>query len=229
MNQTTNKSVSDADLKNNILSELKFDPSVKATDIGVVVKDGTVTLNGSVTSYWEKSSAVRAAKRVVGVSAIADEIQIKFPGSIHRTDGDIAAAAAEHIKWSTSVPENAVTVTVRDGMVTLEGTLEWWFQKNAAENAVHYLQGVKSVFNKIVLKPTVTSSGIESAIEAAFKRSAVLDADEVTVSTAGGTVTLRGKVRTYSEKEEAARTAWAAAGVQSVDNQLTVNWSWLGA
>ncbi len=228
MNTTINKSISDADLKNDILSELKYEPSVKATDIGVLVKDGTVTLNGFASSYWEKTCAVRAAKRVVGVNAIADDIKIKLPGSLNRTDGDIAADAAQQIKWSPSVPDDAVKVTVRDGWLTLEGNLEWWYEKNAAENAVHYLPGVKGVSNDICIKPKVSATSIESDIQAAFKRSASLDADEVTVSTSGNSVTLRGKVRTYAEKEEADRVAWAAPGVMSVDNKLSVNWSWLG-
>ena len=222
-----NKNVSDVDLKNDILSELKYEPSVKTSDIGVLVKDGTVTLNGYTSSYWEKSHAIRAAKRVVGVNAIADEIQIKLPGSLDRNDSDIAAAAGQQIKWAPSVPDDAVKVTVRDGWVTLEGEVPWWYQKNAAENAIHYLLGVKGVSNEISIKPQVSAVGIESDIQAALKRSSALDSDEVTVTALGSSVTLRGKVRTYAEKEDAARTAWAAPGVISVDNQISVNWSWL--
>jgi len=224
-----NHNVSDVSLKNDILSELKYDPSVTTSDIGVLVKDGVVTLNGFTSSYWEKYSAVRAAKRVVGVNAIADDIRIKLPGSMDRTDGDIAAAASQQLQWSPSVPDDVVKVIVRDGWLTLEGNVEWWYQKNAAEHAVRYLSGVKGVSNEISIKPKVSAVGIEADIQAAFKRSAMLDADEVTVTTSGNTVTLRGKVKTYAEKEEAGRTAWAAPGVMSVDNLLTVNWSWLSA
>lgn len=227
MNTTMNKTINDEDLKNDILSELKYEPSVKTSDIGVLVKDGTVTLNGYVNSYWEKSHAVSAAKRVVGVNAIADEIAIKFPGSLDRTDGDIATAAAQQVKWSPSIPNDAVKVTVRDGWITLEGSVEWWYQKHAAETAVHYLSGVKGVYNNIAIAPKLSALSIESDIQAAFKRSAMLDADEVSVTTNGSKVSLSGDVRTYAEREEAERTAWAAPGVLSVDNNLTVDWSWL--
>jgi len=227
MNTTMNKVVGDVDLKNDILSELKYEPGVKTSDIGVLVKDGTVTLNGFTSSYWEKANAVRAAKRVVGVNAIADDIQVKLPGSFNRTDGDIASAAAQQIKWSPTIPVDKVKVTVRDGWLTLEGEVEWWFEKNAAENAVHYLMGVKGVSNSISIKPKLSAIAIESDIHAAFKRSAMLDANEVAVSTSGNTVTLRGEVRTFAERDEVDRIAWAAPGVMLVVNELTVKWSFL--
>ena len=220
--------MSDADIKNSVLSELKYEPSVKTSDIGVLVKDGTVTLNGYATSYWEKLNAVRAAKRVVGVNGIADDIQIKLPGSAARNDGDIASAATQQIRWSASVPHDSVTLTVRDGWISLEGNVEWWFEKNAAENAVHYLTGVKGVSNGISIKPKLSGASIEADIQSAFRRNAMLDADEVIVTTSGSDVTLRGKVRNHAEKYEAERAAWAAPGVKSVDNELSVNWAWLG-
>jgi len=227
MNSTKTQKVNDADLKNDILSELKYEPGVKTNDIGVLVKDGTVTLNGYTTSYWEKANAVRAAKRVVGVNAIADDIQIKLPGSLSRNDTDIATTALQQIEWSPAVPANAVKITVRDGWITLEGEVEWWYQRNAAENAVHFLMGVKGVSNSITIKPKLSAADIETDIHAAFKRSSMLDADEVTVTTSGNTVTLRGKVRTFAERDEADRVAWAAPGVMLVVNELTVRWSLL--
>ena len=227
MKSTKNMKVNDVDLKNDILSELKYEPGVKTSDIGILVNNGTVTLNGYTSSYWEKANAVRAAKRVVGVNAIADDIKVKLPGSLNQTDGDIAAAAAQQIQWLPTVPNDAVKVTVRDGWITLEGEVEWWYQRNAAENSVHYLMGVKGVSNLISIKPKLSSIEIESDIHAAFKRSALLDADEVTVTTAGNTVTLRGKVRTFAERDEADRAAWAAPGVMLVINELTVRWSLL--
>ncbi len=216
---------SDVDLKNDILSELKYEPDVAISDIGVLVKDGTVTLNGFTSSYWEKWSAVHAAKRVAGVNAIADDIQVKLPGSLNRTDGDIAADCGKQIEWSPSVPMDSVKVTVREGWLTLEGEVEWWFQKNAAENAVHYLPGVKGVSNHILIKPRLSTSAVEEDIRCAFQRNAMLDSDEVHVETSGSTVILTGMVRTYAEKEEAERASWAAPGVISVDNKLSVNWN----
>lgn len=227
MNTTSRKRISDVDIKNSVLSEIKFEPSVKTTDIGVLVKDGTVTLTGSVSTYIEKINAVRATSRVAGVNGIADEIEIKFAGSHARDDGDIAAAATQQIKWSGMVPNEAVKVTVRDGWITLDGTVEWWYEKDATERCVQHLLGVKGVTNNVAITPKVTAVSIEQDIQSAFKRSAMLDADEVAVTTSGSKVTLLGKVRTYAEKNEAERVAWAAPGVRSVDNGLTVNWSWL--
>ena len=227
MTTTTRTILSDEEIKDNVLAELKYEPSLKTSDIGILVKDGTVTLNGFATSYWEKLNAVRAAKRVVGVNGIADDIQIKLLGSGNRTDGDIAGAATQQINWSGSVPKDSVTVTVRDGWITLEGSVSWWYEKNAAEDTVRYLLGVKGVYNEISIKPLVTAKIIQEDIKAAFKRSSMLDADDVNVSISGNRVTLSGEVRTYSEKQEADRVAWAAPGVMSVDNLITIDWSWL--
>ena len=224
---TTITGKTDTEIKNDVLSELKYEPSVRVTDIGVLVKDGTVTLNGYATSYAEKWNAVKSAKRVAGVRAIADDIEVKYPESMKRTDGDIAAAAANHIEWSSwSVPPKSVQVTVREGWITLEGQVEWYYQKDAAESAVRHLSGVKGVSNSITIKPTVTAAKVETAIRSAFERTALFDARKVEVETSGNKVTLTGKVRNYAERDEAERVAWAAAGVSSVDNELTVEWSW---
>jgi osmotically-inducible protein OsmY len=214
----------DTEIKSDVLAELKYEPSVKVTDIGVLVKDGTVTLNGFASNYGEKWQAVAAAKRVVGVRAIADDIKVKLWDSFVRTDGEIAAAAANQIKWSTSIPAKVVKVTLRDGWITLEGEVGWWYEKNAAEDAVKDLTGVLGVSNQITIKPKPSSANIESDIESAFERNALLDASKIKVETSGNEVTLRGKVRNYSEREEAERVAWAAAGVSSVDDQLDIEW-----
>ena len=218
-----NLNKSDAELKDNVLAELKYEPGVNVTDIGVLVKGGTVTLNGYATSYGEKSYAVRAAKRVAGVKAIADDIEVKLPDSQRRTDGDIAAAAANQINWlPTTIPPKNIVVTVREGCLTLEGEVEWWHQKLAAENAVLHLAGVKTICNLITIKPTLAPVEVKTAIKAAFERHALLDASGIQVEASGNRVTLRGTVQNYPEREEAERAAWAAAGVLSVDNQLQV-------
>jgi osmotically-inducible protein OsmY len=222
----SNREKSDTQLKTDVLAELKYEPSVKVTDIGVLVKDGTVTLNGYATSYGEKWDAVRAAKRVAGVHEIADDIEVKLPGSVRRTDGDIAGAAANQIERSMKIPTGTAEVTVRGGWITLEGESEWGYQKNAAENAVRYLAGVKGVTNQIKIKPKLVAAEVETAIKCAFERTALLDAKKIQVETSGNQVILRGKVRNYAEREEAERVAWAAPGVFSVDNQLKVEWSW---
>ncbi len=226
---TGNIKKSDAELKSDVLAELEYEPGVKVTDIGVLVKDGAVTVNGYATSYGEKWDAVRAVKRVAGVNAIADDIEVKLPSSLKRTDGDIAGAAARQIEWSTTIPAGTVRATVREGWITLEGEVEWWYQRSSAEDAVRYLAGVKGVTNLVTIKPKVAAAGVENAITSAFERSALLDAKKIQVETSGNTVTLRGKVRNHAEREEAERAAWNAPGVYSVDNRLKIAWSWASA
>ena len=216
----------DTDLKADVLAELKYEPSVNITDIGVLVKDGAVTLNGYATSYGEKWNAVGATKRVAGVRAIADDIVVKLPTSLNRSDGDIAAAAANQISWGTSIPAKAVSIVVRDGWLTLEGELEWGYQRSEAQENVQYLAGVKGVSNLIRIKSPLSAANVKDSIETAFERSALLDAEKIRVEASGHNVTLRGKVRNYAEHDEAERVAWAAPGVWSVDNKIDVKWSW---
>ena len=217
---------SDSEIKTDVLAELQYEPSVKVTDIGVLVQDGVVTLNGFATNYGEKMNAVRAARRVAGVRAIADDIVIKMMDSQYRSDGDIALAVANRMDWSTVVPTGAVEVSVRDGHVTLEGQLEWWYQKDAAEKALQNLAGVKAVTNLITLKPSESASDINTDIYTAFERNYLLDARKIQVETTGSKVVLSGIVRNNDEREEAERVAWSAPGVYSVDNQVKVKWFW---
>ena len=222
--QSVKKVKTDAQIKTDVLSELKFEPAVKVTDIGVLVKDGVVTLNGSTTSHGEKWHAVRAAKRVVGVKAIADEICVNLGEQHKRTDAEIAAAAVHQLEWSTTIPKGTTKVTVRDGWVTLEGVVEWWYQKNAAEDVLLYMVGVKGITNQITIKPLISATDVEKSIRAAFARHAMLDARKIEVETYGSKVTLIGTVANHMEREEAERVAWAAPGVHSVDNQIKLEW-----
>ena len=214
----------DTEIKTDVLSELKYDPSLKVTEIGVLVTDGIVTLNGYTTSFDEKLAAVHAVKRVAGVLAIADDIELHIPDANHRTDGEIAAAAAHKIAWATTIPTGTVEITVRNGWIILEGEVEWWYQKNAAETVVRHLSGVHGVSSSIRVQPTDKIPAVGMGIEAAFDRNAMLDASKIRVEIAGSKVILHGTVRTLAQREEAERIAWAAEGVCSVEDHLTVQW-----
>lgn len=213
---------SDKDLQHDVLDELKWEPSVNAAHIGVTAREGVVTLTGHVPFYAEKYAAEKSAKRVYGVKAVADELEVKLPGSSKRTDEDIAEACVGALKSNYSVPEDKVKVVVNNGRITLDGEVEWQYQKNAAMNAVRYLTGVTGVSNQITVKPHVSPGDVKNKIEAAFKRSAEIDARRVTVETRDGKVILHGNVRSWTEREEAQQAAWAAPGVTTVENQLTV-------
>ncbi len=223
MSNTNTLEKTDAQLKTDILSELKYDPSIKYTDIGVVVKNGTVTLSGSASSYGQKWDVVRATKRVGGVEAIADEIEIKFPSSLKVSDADIATAAAHHLDWFTTIPKGDVKVTVRDGWITLDGEVEWQYMKNVASNYLGNILGAKGVSNLISIKPKLAEE-VKADIEYAFRRNSMLDANKIKVEAFGSDITLSGDVRNYAERDEAERVAWDAPGTFSVNNKLMVKW-----
>jgi len=213
---------SDSELKRDVENELKWEPSVNEAHIGVTVKDGIVTLTGHVPSYAEKYGAEKATKRVYGVKALAEELDVKLSGSSKRTDEDIAVACVSALKTNYSVPDEKIKVVVNNGWVTLEGEVEWQYQKEAAMNAVRYLTGVTSVSDNITVKARVSPSDIKDKIEAAFKRNAEIDARRVSVEAREGKVILHGRVRSWAEREEAQQAAWAAPGVMAVQNQITV-------
>jgi osmotically-inducible protein OsmY len=214
----------DQDIRRDVERELEWEPSIDAGGIGVAVKDGIVTLSGFVHAFVEKFDAERAAKRVVGVVGLANDVEVRPRDQ--RTDGEVAHAAVEALKTHTSIPEGKVRPVVKNGIVTLEGEVEWQFQRNAALTVVRGLRGVKYVTDQIHLKPTARSSPpeIKTKIEDALKRSAQVDARKITVAMTGGTVTLTGSVRSYWEREEAETAAWAAPGVTRVDNQIKVEY-----
>jgi osmotically-inducible protein OsmY len=214
----------DEQIQRDVLAELKWDPRVRPTEIGVIVKDGVVTLTGWVDSYPKKWAAEEAAHRVRGVKAVANDIEVRLPGDAERTDADIAAAAARVLEWHALVPKNQIKTTVSKGWVTLTGEVEWQFQRDEAEWVVRNLMGVKGVINQITVKPRLTPSGLKEKIEEALLRSAKTDAERITVEVQGSKVILKGMVRTWMERQEAEQVAWSAPGVTSVENRITISY-----
>jgi osmotically-inducible protein OsmY len=213
----------DSDVQRSVQDELKWEPGVSdVSKIGVAVKDGVVTLTGFVSSYAEKWAAERAAKRVSGVNALAVELEVQLPGYAKKSDADIAKAAEHALSWDVLVPASSVSVMVEHGWVTLDGNLNWQYQRSAAEDAVGGLTGVTGISNRIVVKPTVSPTDIKSKIEAALKRNAILDAESINVQTDGGKVTLTGTVSSWAERDEAEAAAWAAPGVTDLKDALTI-------
>jgi osmotically-inducible protein OsmY len=220
MSATKPMKVEDRQLREAVMREIDYEPEIRSTDISVAAEDHIVTLTGFVHAYMEKVAAEKAAKRVYGVKAVANDIQVKLEKE--RTDPEIARDAVEALVRNVSVPDTRIKVTVNNGQMALEGKVDWSYQKDAAEAAVRDLLGVKGVFNRIEVEPSVSTGDVRAKIEEALRRRAEVDARRVIVEAHDGTVVLRGNVRSWGEKDEAAHAAWAAPGVRRVENNITV-------
>ena len=214
---------SDSEIERDVKEELKWDPDLCADDIAISVKNGVVTLAGFTPSYTDRLEAEKAAKRVAGVHAVANDIEVRLPAIDQRPDPDIARDAVAALKAELPISHDRIKVIVKDGWITLEGEVEWQYQKTTADSAVRKVKGLKGVTNVITVKPKVQPSDLKRKIQEAFKRSAEVDADRITVEANGSEVILKGTVRSWIEREEAERVAWSAPGVTKVEDRIVVS------
>ena len=215
--------MSDKSLRQAVMDELEWEPSIGAQHIGVAVEDGVVTLTGHVGSYIERLAAEKAVKRVKGGRAIAEEIEVRFPSDKKTSDDQIARRALDVIAWDSTIPKDKIQIKVQNGFVTLTGEVDWFYQRDDAEAAVRKLTGVKGLSNEIKVKPQVRGTDIKQRIETALRRNAEVEADAIKVTVQEGRVILDGKVKAWYERELAERTAWSAPGVISVEDRISIN------
>ena len=210
-------------LRRSILDELEFDPRIESSTVGVATDDGVVTLSGHVSSYVEKIAVENAARRVRGVRALADELEVRYPNEKKTADDELAKRAVKILEWYDLIPCHAIQITVQRGWIVLSGQVMWQYQKQAAERAVRKLSGIAGVVNNIVIKPAVSSPEVKKKIEDALARHAKIEAQDITVTVRDGNkVSLEGKVDSWEERQSVENAAWSVAGVQSVDDRLTV-------
>lgn len=214
----------DAEIKNDVLDELAWQPNIDENQIGVIVEDGVVTLSGVVNNYSKKLAAEKAAKNIEGVKAVALDIEVKYGVDFKKTDKEVAKAIVDAYEWNSSVPEDEIKIKVENGWVFLTGEVQWEYQKNAAKKAIEGLVGVRGINNSITLKNTIKPKEVKSQIKRAFHRMATLDSNDIILETHGNTVTLRGKVHSIKEKEDAEIAAYKAPGVFDVKNELKVQY-----
>ncbi|MDP4076389.1 BON domain-containing protein [Acidovorax sp. A1169] len=215
---------SDSQLKQDVTAELHWEPAVNASQIGVEVKDGIVTLAGHVDSYTEKWNAERAAQRVAGVTGLAIAMEVLLPGTSQRDDADIARSAEDLLTWSSFLPKDSIKVMVEKGWVTLTGQVRWDFERRDVTSSIRKLMGVTGVSDQITIKPGVSATVVKSDIEAALKRRAQSDAELITVDVKGSEVFLSGTAHTWAERDMASHAAWSAPGVQSVVDNIVVTY-----
>src|ERR1700716_3455724 len=214
---------SDSEIERDVRDELKWDPDLDADDVAVSVKNGVVTLAGFTHSYAYRFEAEAAAKRVAGVHAVANDIEVRLPAMDQRPDPRNERVAVAALQSGLPITHDRIKVIVKDGWVTLEGAVEWQYQKTAADTAVRKVKGVKGVINVITVKPKVEPSELKRKIQDAFKRNAEVDADRITVEASGSEVVLKGTVRSWIEREEAERVAWSAPGITKVEDRIVVS------
>ncbi|MDF2940786.1 MAG: hypothetical protein K0R66_1428 [Gammaproteobacteria bacterium] len=214
--------IPDGEIYSAVMNKLEFEPSISSRDITIAIHDGVVTLGGKVGSYFERRAAEKAVSNVVGVKAVANELEVKLPEYFKLNDVEIARLALAALNANMVIPKGQIKVTVENGRITLHGTVSWWFERRCAERAVRDLIGVTGVNNHIVIKPSVASKDVKNEITKEFARNAEIDARRIKVETEGSRVVLKGSVRSAAEMKEAARAVWSVSGVEEVDNQLSL-------
>lgn len=213
---------SDIQIQNDVIEQLKWEPGLNAAEIGVAVKNGIVTLSGIVDTWSKKIAAEDAAKKIAGVKAVAEDIQVGVSPGFRKTDAEIAEAVVFALRWNTTIPDEKIKIRVEDGVVSLDGEVEWNYLRSAAESAIEKLAGVRRINNYIKIKPSAKPNNVKQKITAAFIRSATIDSGKIMVETDGGKVILSGTVRSFAEREDAEKAAWSAPGVTSVVNNLVM-------